>query len=193
MFHFHSTSLSDAALLERFFGQEAEDVWERCGSWAKVLELAREPRTAAWHALANALEILQRGLTEELAARDALDAPAAVRAFLRTFFVGRPFEIFVVLYLDARNRLLRADEAFRGTLTQTSVYPREIVRRALELRAAGVIFSHQHPSGASEPSMADELLTRRLKEALAMVDVKVLDHFVIAGATDVSFAECGRL
>uniref|UniRef100_A0ABX1N7G9 DNA repair protein RadC n=2 Tax=Aromatoleum buckelii TaxID=200254 RepID=A0ABX1N7G9_9RHOO len=193
MFHFHSTTLSDAALLERFFGQEAEDVWERCGSWAKVLEIARDPRTEPWHALANALEILQRGLSEDLAERDALDAPETVRAFLRTFFMGRPYEIFVVLYLDARNRLLHAEEAFRGTLTQTSVYPREIVRRALELRAAAVIFSHQHPSGACEPSIADEFLTRQLKEALAMVDVKVLDHFVIAGAADVSFAQRGLL
>lgn len=132
-------------------------------------------------------------MSEELAARETLDAPATVRALLRTFFTGRPYEVFVVLYLDARNRLLRAEEAFRGTLTQTSVYPREIVRRALELRAAGVIFAHLHPSGASEPSTADECLTRRLQEALAIVDVTVLDHFVIAGAADVSFAERGLL
>jgi DNA repair protein RadC len=191
MFHFHSTTLSDAALLERFFGQEAEDVWERCGSWAKVLELAREPRTGSWHALANALEILQRALSEDLARGDALASPATVRVFLRTFFAGRPYEVFVVLYLDARNRLIRGEEAFRGTLTQTSVYPREIVRRALELRAAAVVLSHQHPSGASEPSLADELVTRSLRDALATVDVRVLDHVVIAGSAAVSFAERG--
>ena len=188
------TSLADAALLERFFGPEAEDIWEHCdGSWSKIVELAREPRTPAWEALACAIEVLHRSFAEQLATRNVLDSPDVVRQFLRTFFEGLPYEVFVVLYLNAQNHLIRAEEAFRGTLTQTSVYPREIVRRALELRAAGVIFSHQHPSGASEPSTADELLTRRLREALATVDVKVLDHFVIAGTADVSFALRGLL
>jgi DNA repair protein RadC len=143
--------------------------------------------------LSCALEILHRSFTEHLADRDVLDAPDAVRQFLRTFFEGRPYEMFVVLYLDAQNHLIRAEVAFRGTLTQTSVYPREIVRRSLELRAAGVIFSHQHPSGLCEPSPADEALTRVLKAALALVDVSVLDHFVVAGDTMTSFAESGRL
>jgi DNA repair protein RadC len=193
-FYSSATSLADAALLERFFGPEAEDVWERCsGSWNQLVGLAREPRTPAWEALASALEILQRSFAEDLGARDVLDAPRVVRALLRTFFAGRPYEVFVVLYLDARNQLIRAEEAFRGTLTQTSVYPREIVRRALELQAAAVIFSHQHPSGACEPSAADEVLTRILRAALALVDVSVLDHFVVAGNSTVSFAESGRL
>lgn len=188
------TSLADAALLERFFGPEAEDIWEHCdGSWSKIVELAREPRTPAWEALACAIEVLHRSFAEQLTTRNVLDSPDVVRQFLRTFFEGLPYEVFVVLYLNAQNHLIRAEEAFRGTLTQTSVYPREIVRRALELRAAGVIFSHQHPSGVSEPSTADELLTRRLREALATVDVKVLDHFVIAGTADVSFAQRGLL
>ncbi len=193
-FYSSPTSLADAALLERFFGPEAEDVWESCnGSWNKIIELAREPRTPAWDALGCAVEILHRGFAEQLAARDTLDSPGLVRQFLGTFFAGRPYEVFVVLYLNARNRLIRAEEAFRGTLTQTSVYPREIVRRALELHAAAVILSHQHPSGASEPSLADELLTQTLKSALALIDVRVLDHLVVAGNSAISFAESGRL
>ncbi|WP_244857080.1 JAB domain-containing protein [Aromatoleum bremense] len=193
-FHSSPTSLADAALLERFFGPEAEDVWESCsGSWTRVIGLAREPHTPAWAALACSLEILQRSFAEELAARDVLDSPALVAPFLRTFFAGRPYEIFVALYLDARHHLIRAEEAFRGTLTQTSVYPREIVRRAIELHAAAVIFAHQHPSGACEPSTADEALTQILKAALALVDVSVLDHFVVAGNATVSFAASGRL
>lgn len=193
-FYSSPTSLADAALLERFFGPEAEDVWECCsGSWTQVVGLAREPHTPAWDALACSLEILKRSFAEDLATRDVLDSPAVVRQFLRTFFAGRPYEVFVVLYLNARNHLIRAEEAFRGTLTQTSVYPREIVRRAIELHAAAVIFSHQHPSGACEPSTADEALTRTLKSALALVDVSVLDHFVVAGNATVSFAESGRL
>lgn len=193
-FYSSPTSLADAALLERFFGPESEDVWEACsGSWSKVVELAREPRTPAWDALACAIEILHRCFAEQLADRDVLDSPAIVRRFLRTFFEGKPYEVFVVLYLDAQNRLIRAEEAFRGTLTQTSVYPREILRRSLELHAAGVIFSHQHPSGVSEPSLADEVLTDMLKSALTLVDVRVLDHIVIAGSAAVSFAESGRL
>lgn len=193
-FYASPTFLADAALLERFFGPEAEDVWEGCGgSWSRVVELAREPQTPAWDALSNALEILHRSFAEHLAARDVLDAPHVVKPFLRTFFAGRPYEVFVALYLNAQNQLIRAEEAFRGTLTQTSVYPREIVRRALELRAAAVIFSHQHPSGACEPSRADELLTRTLTSALATVDVRVLDHFLVAGDSTVSFAERGLI
>ena len=193
-FYSSPTSLADAALLERFFGPEAEDVWESCsGSWTRIVGLARESHTPAWDALACSLEILKRSFAEDLATRDVLDAPTAVGQFLRTFFAGRPYEVFVVLYLNARNHLIRAEEAFRGTLTQTSVYPREIVRRALELHAAAVILSHQHPSGVCEPSTADEALTRVLKSALALVDVNVLDHFVVAGNSTVSFAESGRL
>lgn len=192
--HSSPTSLADAALLERFFGAEAGDIWESCcGSWRRVLELARASRAPGWEALASALEIVQRSFAEQLADRDVLDSPDIVRQFLRTFFEGKPYEVFVVLYLDARNHLIVAEEAFRGTLNQTTVYPREILRRSLELHAAGVIFSHQHPSGDCRPSLADEMLTLTLRAALALVDVKVLDHFVVAGPDTVSFAESGRL
>jgi len=98
-----------------------------------------------------------------------------------------------VLYLDARHALLAFEDLFRGTLTQTSVYPREIVKAALARNAAAVIFAHNHPSGVAQPSQADELLTRNLREALALVDVKVLDHFIVAGNQAISFAERGLL
>ena len=104
---------------------------------------------------------------------------------------ARQHEVFVCIWLDAQHRVIRFEEPFRGTLTQTSVYPREIVKSALEANAAAVIFAHNHPSGVAQPSQADELLTRSLKEALALVDIKVLDHFIIAGNQAISFAERG--
>ena len=123
----------------------------------------------------------------------ALTSPSAVRDYLRLALSGREHEVFVVVHLDAQHRVLKFDELFRGTLTQTSVYPREIVKSALAANAAAVIFAHNHPSGVAEPSQADELLTRQLKEALSLVDIKVLDHFVVAGSLALSFAERGLL
>jgi len=142
---------------------------------------------------AAALELARRALREELKQNAALTSPGAVRDYLRLAIGARTHEVFVCLWLDAQHRVVRVDEAFRGTLTQTSVYPREIVKAALAVNAAAVIFAHNHPSGAAQPSRADELLTRSLQEALALVDVKVLDHFVIAGNQAISFAERGLL
>ncbi len=139
------------------------------------------------------LELARRTLGEELRSRSALTSPQAVRDYLRLVLGGRQHEVFIVLFLDAQHRVISADELFRGTLTQTSVYPREIVKAALKANAAAVIFAHNHPSGVAEPSQADELLTRQLKESLAMVDVKVLDHFIVAGRATLSFAERGLL
>lgn len=124
---------------------------------------------------------------------DHLASPAAVRDYLRLLLADREHEVFVVVLLDAQNRVLMAEELFRGTLTQTAVYPREVVKLALAANAAGAIFAHNHPSGCSEPSRADELLTQQLRSALSLVDVHVLDHFVIAGAASMSFAERGLL
>ena len=124
---------------------------------------------------------------------EVLSSPNAVRDFLRLKLARLEHEVFMVVFLDAQNRVIATDEMFRGTLTQTSVYPREIVKAALLNNAAGVIFAHNHPSGMAEPSHADELLTRTLKDALAMVDCRVLDHFVIAGSALLSFAERGLL
>ena len=144
--------------------------------------------------LAAALELARRALREEMSSRDLLSSPRQVRDYLRLKLAALPYEAFMVLLLDAQNRLIRAEEAFRGTLTQTSVYPREIVKLALAHNAAAVILAHNHPSGVAEPSRADELLTASLKQALALVDVKVLDHFIVAGnATPLSFAERGLL
>lgn len=123
----------------------------------------------------------------------ALTSPDSVRQYLQLLLHGREHEVFVCVFLDAQHRLIAADELFRGTLAQTAVYPREVVKAALAHNAAAVVFAHNHPSGVSEPSRADELLTQSLKSALALVDVRVLDHFVVAGAHSVSFAERGLL
>jgi DNA repair protein RadC len=139
-------------------------------------------------AIRRALGILKRRLRKPGA---ALGSPGMVKDYLSLSLGNRPHEVFTVLFLDTQNRVIKAEEMFRGTLTQTSVYPREVVKRALELNAAGVILSHNHPSGVAEPSQADRWLTDQLKTALGLVDVKVLDHFVIAGAARLSFAERG--
>ena len=139
--------------------------------------------------IASALAVLER----RMRVLDHLASPAAVRDYLRLLLAGREYEVFVVVLLDAQNRVLLSEELFRGTLMQTSVYPREIVKLALGANAASAIFAHNHPSGCSEPSRADELLTQTLRSALALVDIKVLDHFVVAGAESISFAERGLL
>ena len=142
---------------------------------------------------AAALELARRSLTEQMKSRSALTSPGAVRDYLRLALAAKPHEVFVCIWLDAQHRVIDCVEAFRGTLTQTSVYPREIVKAALAANAAAVIFAHNHPSGAAQPSQADELLTRNLKDALALVEVKVLDHFIVAGSQAISFAERGLL
>jgi DNA repair protein RadC len=138
--------------------------------------------------------LIQRALKvieKRMVGRDPLSSPGGVRDYLRLKLGLAQHEVFGCVWLDAQNRVLHCEEIFRGTLTQTSVYPREIVKLALFHNAAGVIFFHPHPSGVAEPSHADEALTRSLKQALALVDVKVLDHFVIAGTQITSFAERG--
>jgi DNA repair protein RadC len=143
--------------------------------------------------LATVVELARRSLSEEAGQRDALASPQAVRDYLRLLLAARPYEVFVGLFLDSQNRLLAADELFRGTLAQTSVYPREVVKAALARNAAAMIFAHNHPSGVAEPSRADELLTHALKQALALIDIRTLDHFVVAGGRITSFAERGLL
>jgi DNA repair protein RadC len=143
--------------------------------------------------LAAVVELARRSLAEEARGCDALASPQAVRDYLRLLLAARPYEVFVGLFLDSQNRLLSADELFRGTLAQTSVYPREIVKAALAHNAAAMIFAHNHPSGVAEPSRADELLTQALKQALALVDIRTLDHFVVAAGRLTSFAERGLL
>jgi DNA repair protein RadC len=134
-----------------------------------------------------------RILEERICHGDALASPAAVRDYLRLLLHDREHEVFVCVFLDSQNRVLACDELFRGTLAQTSVYPREVVKAALAHNAAAVIFAHNHPSGVAEPSRADELLTQALKQALALLDIRTLDHFVVAGGQLTSFAERGLL
>lgn len=148
---------------------------------------------AKYAQLKAVLEMARRALAGQISERDNLSSPRAVRDFLQLTLGGRAHEVFVALFLDAQNRLLASEELFRGTLTQTSVYPREIVKTALRHNAAGVIFAHNHPSGVAEPSRADELLTQTLKQALSLVEIKTLDHFIVAGTRTVSFAERGLL
>ena len=132
-------------------------------------------------------------LSTRMRTAPVLSAPGAVRDYLRLLLHERGHEVFVCVFLDGQHRVIACDELFRGTLTQTSVYPREVVKAALAHNAAAVIFAHNHPSGVAEPSRADELLTQALKQALALLDIRTLDHFVIAGSQLVSFAERGLL
>lgn len=140
--------------------------------------------------IAKALEILACRMRR---AEAFFNSPAAVRDYLRLKMAELEFEVFSVIFLDAQHGVITTEEMFRGTLTQTSVYPREVVKRALHHNAAAVIFAHNHPSGVSEPSRSDEMLTTALKQALSLVDVKSLDHFIVAGTECMSFAERGLM
>ena len=184
-------SVETLELVSRLIGpKEAVRLYQ--GSLTKLFGAIRGRSRSARKLLA-ARELVKRLLTEELAARSALSSPGAVRDYLRLIMATKEHEVFVALFLDAQNRLITAEELFRGTLTQTSVYPREVVKRALANNAAATILAHNHPSGVAEPSIQDQALTRTLSEALALIDVKVLDHFVIAGSQSLSFAERGLL
>ena len=201
--------LSDAELLAIFLrtglrGSSAldlsRDLLSRFGSLSALLAAtpaqlleARGLGEAKAAQLLAALELARRALGEELATRNALSSPRAVGDYLRLTLAGRDLEVFVAILLDAQHRVIACEELFRGTLTQTSVYPREVVKCALRHNAAAVILAHNHPSGVAEPSQADEMLTRSLRSALALVDVQVLDHFVVAADRTMSFAERGLL
>jgi DNA repair protein RadC len=143
--------------------------------------------------IAAVIELARRALAQPLMQRPVFDAPAKVKHYLQLQLGGLAHEVFAVMFLDSQNRLLKLEEMFRGSLTQTSVYPREVVKRALELQAGALILAHNHPSGAAEPSRADEFLTQTLKSALALIDVRVLDHLVVGRGEVVSFAERGLL
>ena len=140
--------------------------------------------------VAAALVVLEQRAKYE---RCSLTSPSAVRDYLRLRLAGLEHEVFAAVLLDAQHRVIEFEELFRGTLTQTSVFPREVVKSGLRHNAAAVIFAHNHPSGVAEPSQADRILTETLKRALALVDVKVLDHFIVGGAVATSFVERGLL
>ncbi len=199
--------LSDAELLAIFLrtgirGCSAVDMGrqliQRFGSLGKLL--AAEPGDfargsglgpAKYAQFMAVKELARRVLAEEMQLGDALSSPQAVRQYLRLAIGVRDVEVFVVLFLTAQNRVLAVEEVFSGTLTETRVYPREIVRRALQHNAHAVIVAHNHPSGVAEPSAADRALTASLKQALALVDIGLLDHFVVTGSHAESFAERG--
>ena len=202
-------ALTDAELLALFLrigvrGKTAVDLARELlasfGGLNKLFAAVRSDFTAV-HGMGDAkfaqlqavLEMARRALGESLHQGVNLSSPAAVKDYLVLGMASRPHEVFCVLFLNAQNGLIATEELFRGTLTQTSVYPREIVKRALTHNAAAVILAHNHPSGAAEPSQADRLLTDALKNALGLVDVRVLDHFVVAGRSAISFAEHGCL
>lgn len=161
----------------------------------RQLQFCEEPATYAVHpSLAAAKELFTRCIRERMETEDiCFSSPETVKSYLCSKIGHLEHEVFWSFWLDAQNRLIVAEELFHGTLTQTSVYPREVVKKALARNAAAVIFAHNHPSGMPEPSRADESLTTALKSALALVDVRVLDHFIAAGNQAMSFAARGLL
>lgn len=200
-------ALTDAELLSVLLrtgeiGEQVDKLSERllenAGGLASLLSIQERcsrvsERADARPELAVVLEISRRAIAEQLQRREAFGSPDAVKSFLQLHLARKPREEFAVLFLDAQNRLIELKIMFLGTLTQTSVYPREIVVEALALGAAGVILSHNHPSGTVQPSRADEALTQVIKAALALVDVRVLDHVIVAPGQALSMAEKGLL
>ncbi len=138
-------------------------------------------------------ELARRAIGQQLREREAFHSPGAVKQYLQLHLAHKPHEVFAVLFLDSQNRMLALEELFRGTLTQTSVYPREVVLRALHHASSAVVLAHNHPSGSVQPSRADEALTRNLKASLALVDVRVLDHIIVGHGQTLSMAEQGLL
>lgn len=201
--------LSDAELLAIFLrvgvtGKSAvdlaRDLLKQFGSLNGIFSASLKEMTqvhgmgsSKYAQLQAIFEMSRRALAEEMQLKDVLSSPKQVRDYLCLKLGSLSREVFIVLFLDAQNRVLAQEELFSGTLTQTSVYPREVVKRALHHNAASVILAHNHPSGVAQQSQADELLTNALKQALSLVDVRVLDHFIVAGNTSLSFAERGLL
>ncbi|MEO7775763.1 MAG: DNA repair protein RadC [Steroidobacteraceae bacterium] len=202
-------ALSDAELLAVLFGSGvrgssavdlARAMLSRFHSLRELLNAGREASIAQhgvgltrYAVLQASLELARRHYCEELKSGPALQAPQATRAFLIAQLRDRPHEMFCCLHLDNRHRLIAFEELFRGTIDGASVHPREVVKQALARNAAAVILAHNHPSGVAEPSQADELITARLKDALALVDIRVLDHLIVGDGCCVSFAERGLL
>lgn len=143
--------------------------------------------------LVAVLELARRAMRQRLQERTVFDSPSAVKDYLQLQLGNRAHEVFAVLFLDVQNRLIAMEEMFQGTLSQTSVYPREVVLRALHHQASAVVLSHNHPSGTVQPSRADEMLTQTLKTTLALIDVRVLDHVIVAPGLALSLAEQGLM
>jgi DNA repair protein RadC len=202
-------ALSDAELLAIFLrvgvtGKSAvdlaRDLLNKFGSLNGIFA-ATEHELSQVHGIGSSkyvqlqaiFEMSRRALNEQLQQRDVLNSPQAVRDYLVLKLGGLTREVFLVLFLDTQNRLVATEEMFSGSLKETSVYPREVVKRALYHNAASVIFAHNHPSGIAQQSQADELITKQLRQALELVDVRVLDHFIVAGNNTLSFSEKGLI
>lgn len=201
--------LSDAELLAVFLGtglrgkdalQLARDLLTSFGGLRPLLDAERASfcshaglGAARYARLQAALEMTRRQLQEQLQREDTLENPDTTRRFLASRLRHLPHEVFACLFLDNRHRVIAFEELFRGTIDGASVHPREVVRRVLHFNAAAVILAHNHPSGVTEPSRADVRLTRRLVDALALVDVRVLDHFIVGDGDGVSLAERGLI
>ncbi|WP_298926195.1 DNA repair protein RadC [uncultured Ramlibacter sp.] len=181
--------------------QMAHEVLERFGGIAGLLHTSADELKAVKGLGGDAkraellavLELARRALAQQLKEREVFSSPGAVMQYLQLHLARREHEVFAVLFLDAQHRLLALEELFRGSLTQTSVYPREVVLHALRHQAAAVVLAHNHPSGTVQPSRADEALTQTLKAALALIDVRVLDHIIVAPGAALSMAEKGLL
>jgi len=181
--------------------QLAQELLDRFGGIAGLLHAGPDDigqikglgGTAKRAELLAVLELARRALAEQLREREAFSSPQDVKNYLQLHLGRRPHEVFAGLFLDAQNRLIAMEELFRGTLTQTSVYPREVVLKALHHHAAAIVLAHNHPSGTVQPSRADEALTQTLKAALGLVDVRVLDHVIVAPGAALSMAERGLL
>ena len=202
-----AAALSDAELLALLLRsgipgknvlQLAQELVDRFGGVAGLLHTPAESLKtvkglgpAKRAELVAVLELARRALAQQLTQKPLFNTPQAVRDYLQLQLGGLHHEVFAVLFLDSQHRLIALEEMFRGTLTQTSVYPREVVKQALTLNASSVVLAHNHPSGTAQPSRADEALTHTLKAALALVDVRVLDHFVVTASQAVSMAELG--
>ena len=202
-----AAALSDAELLALLLRsgipgknvlQLAQELVDRFGGVAGLLHMPAEALKtvkglgpAKRAELVAVLELARRALAQQLTQKPLFNTPQAVRDYLQLQLGGLHHEVFAVLFLDSQHRLIALEEMFRGTLTQTSVYPREVVKQALTLNASSVVLAHNHPSGTAQPSRADEALTHTLKAALALVDVRVLDHFVVTASQAVSMAELG--
>ena len=179
----------------------AQQVLDTCGGGFAGLLNADPARLKAIKGLGPAkraellalMETARRALSQQLKAAPVFDAPGRVKDYLALHLGGRPQEVFAVMFLDSQHRLIQLVDMFHGTLTQTSVYPREVVKRALTFNAGAVVLAHNHPSGLAEPSRADEYLTQTLKSALQLVDVRVLDHIVVGQGQTVSLAERGLM
>jgi DNA repair protein RadC len=181
--------------------QMADEVLTKFGGVAGLLHTAADDLkqvkglggSAKRAELVAVMELARRAMSQQLKEREVFSSPDAVKHFLQLRLARKTHEVFAVLFLDAQNRLIEMEELFRGTLTQTSVYPREVVQRALKLEAAAVVLAHNHPSGTVQPSRADEALTQTLKAALALIDVRVLDHVIVAPGDALSMAEKGLI